>query len=142
MLTDKDQDLIALLQINGRESVAALARKLGVSRTTVQDRLHRLEDSGAIAGYQVRLGRDVVAGIRAFVEITVEPARLVEVLAELKQLGSIETLHTVSGKFDLIAVIRADNPELIDNQLDKIGTIRGITRTASAIILSTKVDRR
>ena len=62
-------------------------------------------------------------------------------LAEFKQISSIETLHTVSGKFDLVAVLRADSPELIDIQLDKVGKVRGVTKTASAIILSTKIDR-
>jgi DNA-binding Lrp family transcriptional regulator len=35
-----------LLQTNARMPVSELARQLGVSRTTVQDRLKRLEDSG------------------------------------------------------------------------------------------------
>ena len=141
MFTEKDQNLIDLLELNARESVASLARKLGVSRTTVQDRLKRLEDTGVIAGYRVQLASRAKSGIRAFVEITVEPARLVSVLAEFKQISSIETLHTVSGKFDLVAVLRADSPELIDIQLDKVGKVRGVTKTASAIILSTKIDR-
>jgi len=141
MYTEKDQNLINLLDLNARESVASLARKLGVSRTTVQDRLKRLEDTGVITGYRLQLARRAKFGIRAFVEITVEPARLVGVLAELKQISSIETLHTVSGKFDLVAVLRADSPELIDIQLDKVGNVRGVTKTASAIILSTKIDR-
>ncbi len=141
MLTDKDQNLIELLELNARESVASLARKLGVSRTTVQDRLKRLEESGVITGYQVRLASRAKSGIRAFVEITVDPALLVSVLAELKHVASIETLHTVSGKFDLMAVLRADTPAQIDIQLDKVGSIRGVNKTASAIILSTKIDR-
>ena len=49
-LTPKDEELIALLRVNAREPVASLARKLGLSRTTVQDRLRRLEQQGVIAG--------------------------------------------------------------------------------------------
>ena len=142
MLNEKDQALIGLLRINAREPVASLARKLGVSRSTVQDRLSRLEHSGAITGYQVKLNDKSSSGIQAFVEITVEPARLASILGELKAIPNIETVHTVSGKFDLISVVRADTAGLIDEVLDKIGTITGITRTSSAIILSTKLDRR
>jgi len=142
MLSDKDEALIGLLKINAREPVASLARKLGVSRSTVQDRLSRLERSGTITGYQVRLNEKSSNGIQAFVEITVEPARLAGILVELKSIANIETIHTVSGKFDLVGVVRADTAGLIDEVLDKIGAIAGISRTSSAIILSTKLDRR
>ena len=37
-------------------SVAVLARRLRVARSTVQARLERLESTGAIAGYTLRLG--------------------------------------------------------------------------------------
>jgi len=142
MLSEKDQALIGLLKLNARESVASLARKLDVSRSTVQDRLKRLETSGVIAGYQVRMGPKNASGIQAFVEITVEPALLVQVLAELKAIPQIETIHTVSGKFDLVAVVGVDTAGQIDQVLDKVGAVSGITRTSSAIILSTKLDRR
>ena len=53
MLTEADHSLLSLLRENARASTADLARKLGVSRTTVQSRIERLEKSrqGACAGY-------------------------------------------------------------------------------------------
>ena len=57
------------------------------------------------------------------------------------EFPQVETLHTVSGKFDLIARIRALTTDHIDQVLDDIGLIEGVTRTESAIILSTKLDR-
>ena len=57
ILDEIDRQLIALLQINARESVANLARQLGIARTTVNSRLERLENSKVIAGYGVRLGQ-------------------------------------------------------------------------------------
>jgi len=142
MLNDKDEALIGLLKLNAREPVASLARKLDVSRSTVQDRLKRLETSGVIAGYQVRMGPKNARGIQAFVEVTVEPSLLVRIIGELKSIPQIETIHTVSGKFDLVAVVGANTAGQIDQVLDKIGAVTGITRTSSAIILSTKLDRR
>ena len=142
MISEKDQDLIGLLKINARESVASLARKLGVSRSTVQDRIKRLEARGVISGYQVKLSGKSTGGLQAFVEITVDPAQLAAILGELKSIPHIDTIHTVSGKFDLVAMVHAMTVGEIDAVLDKIGAIPGIVRTASAIILSTKLDRR
>ncbi|TMJ40137.1 MAG: winged helix-turn-helix transcriptional regulator, partial [Alphaproteobacteria bacterium] len=70
--TRKDEDLLALLRLNAREPVASLARKLKLSRTTVQDRIKRLEEQGVIEGYAVRLASAVDKGsIRAYVTISV-----------------------------------------------------------------------
>ena len=129
-ITPKDEELIALLKVDSREPVASLARKLGLSRTTVQDRLRRLEETGVIAAYSVRLSREIdQGGMRAFVTFSVEPRRQIEVGRMLAKFPQIETLNTVSGKFDLIAQV-------------KIGQIPGITRIETSVILSTKLDRR
>ena len=143
MATDKDKQLIALLKLNARESTASLARKLGLSRTTVQDRLKKLEREGTIEGYTLRLRSDTEAkGVKAFVIIEVEPRRIAEVITRLKKVPEIETLYSVSGKFDLIAMLRAESAEDLDDVLDRIGETTGVEETESAIILSTKVDRR
>ena len=143
MLTPKDEELIKVLRVNAREPVAALARKLGLSRTTVQDRLRRLEEQGVIAGYTLKLAKDEGSrGIAALVTISVEPRRQIEVAKILAKFAQIETLHTVSGKIDLIAMVRTATSEDMDKLIDQIGVISGVTEIETAVILSTKVDRR
>ncbi|WP_029554368.1 Lrp/AsnC family transcriptional regulator, partial [Verminephrobacter aporrectodeae] len=51
-----DRRLLSLLQANARAGTATLARQLGLARTTVVARMARLERSGVVAGYGVRLG--------------------------------------------------------------------------------------
>jgi DNA-binding Lrp family transcriptional regulator len=143
MLTPKDEELIALLRVNAREPVAALARKLGVSRTTVQDRLRRLEEQGLITGYTLKLSKDAAArGISAMITISVEPRRQIDVAKVIGKFPQVETLHTVSGKFDLMAQVRTATAEDMDKLIDQIGVISGVTEIETAVILSTKVDRR
>ena len=142
-VTAKDEELLALLKADSRQPVAALARKLGLSRTTVQDRLKRLEESGVISAYTVRLSREMEqGGIRAFVMLEAEPRRQVEVSRALARFPQIETLHTLSGKFDLIAGVRTASSEAMDRLIDEIGQIPGVTRIETSVILSTKLDRR
>jgi DNA-binding Lrp family transcriptional regulator len=142
-MTAKDEELIALLKADSREPVAALARKLGLSRTTVQDRLKRLEETGVIAGYTLRLAREVEqGGLRAFVMLSVEPRRQVEMGRQLARFPQIETLYTLSGKFDLIAQVKAASSEAMDRLIDDIGQLPGVTRIETSVILSTKLDRR
>lgn len=142
-ISAKDEELIALLKVNARESVAALARKLGLSRTTVQDRLRRLEDSGIIAAYSVKLSREMDAGgLRAYVTLSVEPRRQVDVARAVSRQPQVQSLHTVSGKFDLIAMVKTGSSEAMDQLIDEMGQIAGVTRIETSVILSTKLDRR
>ncbi|QPC41367.1 Lrp/AsnC family transcriptional regulator [Kaustia mangrovi] len=143
VITDKDEELISLLKSNAREPVSSLARKMGVSRSTVQDRLRRLEERGIIAGYALKIGAGFeMSGLRAFVTISAEPGRAVEVAQRLGRFVQVESIHTVSGKFDMVALVRTRSAEDMDRVLDDIGLIAGVTRTESAVILSTKLDRR
>jgi DNA-binding Lrp family transcriptional regulator len=64
------------------------------------------------------------------------------VARSLGRFPQIETLHTVSGKFDLIAHVKAQSSEAMDRLIDDMGQIPGITRIETSVILSTKLDRR
>ena len=57
-LTPADQQLLSLLRENARAPTAELARRLGLSRTTVQSRIERLERQGVITGYTVRVSEE------------------------------------------------------------------------------------
>jgi len=74
--------------------------------------------------------------------VAAEPRRAADVARALLKMPQIETLHTVSGKFDIIALVHTAHTEDMDRLLDHVGAIPGVIRTESAVILSTKLDRR
>ncbi len=142
-MTDKDLELLGHLRLNAREPVAALARKLGLSRSTVQDRLRKLESTGVIAGYAVKIGSTAKStGIAALITLAIEPRQQIEVAKRVGKFPEVETLHTVSGKYDLIAMVKLPTAEDMDGLIDRIGQIPGVTEIETAVILSTKLDRR
>jgi len=139
---EKDRALLALLSENARLPVATLAKRLGLSRTTVQARLERLERSGVIVGYGVRLSDSYQnALVRAHILITIMPKSLAQVTAALKKIAQVSELHAISGNFDLIAVIVAPSIGELDRLIDTIGSLDGVERTLSSIILSTRICR-
>jgi len=140
-IDETDQRLIALLQDNARLPVATLARRLGLARTTVQARLDRLEQSGVIAGYALRLGQAARPALRATALLSIEPRTGPAVLARLKSLPQVRRVHTTSGRFDLIVTIEAETTEALDDTLDRIGEAKGVKGSESLIHLSTKLDR-
>jgi DNA-binding Lrp family transcriptional regulator len=141
-VSDKDRQLLSLLSENARLPTAMLARKLGLSRTTVQSRIEKLERDGVIAGYGIRLSDDFEQGlVKAHVLITLAPKALARVTQELHALQEVRTLHSVSGSFDLIAIIAAPSISALDLIIDRIGEIDGVERTLSSVVLSTRISR-
>ncbi|RTM10300.1 MAG: Lrp/AsnC family transcriptional regulator [Hyphomicrobiales bacterium] len=142
MLTKAEQALVTLLRADARASTAELARQLGVSRTTVQSRIERLEQRGIITGYGVRLSRDYEQGlVKAHVLLTVTPKLADKVVRSLEAMPPVRTVHSVSGNFDMIVIVDAPSIRDLDALLDKIGAMDGVERTSSSIILSTRIDR-
>lgn len=141
-MDEVDTALLARLRENARAPVAELARALGLSRTTVQSRIARLERSDVIAGYTVKLADAYARGeVQAYVMITVSPRKSTVVTAAARKLPAVRRLESVSGPFDLIALVAAPNMSELDRVIDTLGELEGVERTTSSIVLSTKVDR-
>lgn len=141
-MRDTDTQLIALLKANAREPVASLARKLGLARSTVQERIARLEREGVIRGYTTLLSEESEARrLRAVVMIAADPRQADRIGAELKRMPEVRALSAVSGAYDMMAIVEADTPARMDAALDRIGKAGGVARTVSSIILSEKFSR-
>ncbi|QFY63384.1 Lrp/AsnC family transcriptional regulator (plasmid) [Rhizobium grahamii] len=141
-LSDKDRELLEVLRENARMPIATIANRLSLSRTTVQSRLERLEKNGVIAGYSVRLSDEYSSGlVRAHILITIAPKSLSQVTSALDRMKAVTDLHSVSGTFDLIAIIASPSISELDQVIDDIGSIDGVDRTLSSIVLSTRIAR-
>ena len=133
-----DHQLIALLRQDARASIATLAHKLKVSRGTVTNRLTRLEDSGQIVGYTVRLRADVAQPhITAWMSIAVEGNRTREVVGILLGEPGVAGLFDTNGRWDLLAELRADNLSALAEILERVRLIKGIGATETNIHLRT-----
>ena len=141
-MDDLDRRLLDALRDNARAPTAALARKLALSRTTVQSRLERMEQSGVITGYTVRLSDAHERGqIHAYVMMTVSHKQSAAVVGAIKRMAPVRLLQSVSGPFDLIAEVVAPSVAEMDTLIDALGALAGVERTTSSIVLSTKIDR-
>jgi DNA-binding Lrp family transcriptional regulator len=139
---DLDQKLLAALAANSSTSTSLLARRFKVARSTVQARIERMETTGVIAGYTVKLGNVALARrIKATVLVNVEPRETAGVVQRLRALPEVEIAHTTTGRFDLILQVAADTTTALDEILDRVGMIAGVKGSESLIHLSTKFDR-
>jgi len=141
-ITPSDLQLLSVMRENARASTAEIARRLNLSRTTVQSRIDRLERQGVIAGYSVRVHDALERNqVRAHIMLAVLPKQSAAVTRALQAMPEIRELHSLSGAFDLVAISAVPNVDGMDALIDRIGAIEGVERTVSSIVLSTKFER-
>ena len=137
-----NQTLLTELRENARCPVALLARKVGLSRTAVQARIARLERDKVITGYGARTGDAYEKSqVQAHVMLTVGAKLAGPVEAALSKIPEVRSLLSISGAFDMIAVVQAGSIERLDALIDRIGLLDGVERTHTSVVLSTRIQR-
>ncbi len=136
-LDDLDRRLISLLRTDGRAPVTTLARQLGVTRATVNSRLERLLDSGRVLGFTIRTRDESADGeVRAISLVEVEGRTTNDVIAVIRGIPEIQSLHTTNGGWDLVAEIRCDSLLEFDRVLLQIRSVEGVINSESSLLLS------
>ena len=136
-MDDLDRRLIALLRTDARAAAASLAKALKVSRGTVQNRISRLRDAGEILGFTLRTPPTADDRVRAVMSIEVEGERTSQVLAALRGLPEVETVHMTNGRWDMLAELNTDSLAAFSQALDRIRTIEGIASSETSLLLKT-----
>ena len=141
-LDETDEQLLALLRHDARKPIAQLAKELGISRGLLYSRIARLEEEGVVAGYTVRLGPAFSASrVRAHMMIKTLPRCHREVEQALASIPLVEAVHAISGEYDIIAVLGAEDGTQLNDLIDDIGVFEGVERTTTSVILATKLER-
>ena len=134
---------MALLRKDARTPIARLSKSLGVSRATIYARLQKLQQSGIIEGFTVRLNPEIDRRqIRAHVLIKVSGKLARATERQLQAMPEIAALHAISGVYDLIAELEATSSAELNELIDRIGELQGVEKTTSSILLATKWSRR
>lgn len=135
---DLDRSIIAHLRVDGRAPLAKLAEALGVARGTIQNRLDRLLETGALLGFTVRVRDDYDdITVRAVMMIEVMGKSTTQVIQRLRGIAEIRTLHTTNGKWDLVADIVTNSLSDFDRVLREIRMIDGVANSETSLLLST-----
>ena len=138
-----DRSLIALLQSNARDSTTNLATSLGVARTTIHERIARLERTGTIKGYSVVLHNNPFNDyVKCVLMLDIVKQKQREILRKLKTYPELKLVWAMNGGCDLYCQAELPQLEDLDALLEEITAIQGITSAQSMIVLSTKLDRQ
>lgn len=122
-----DQQIIDRLRRNARESLAAIGRSIGLSRSAVAERIQRLEERGLIRGYTLRLGGTGKRAVQAYFQLTLSPFRLDEIMPLIQKIPEISRGHALSGEIDLILFAETDSMERLNQirrQLEQLPDLK------------------
>lgn len=136
-----DRAILEELQVDGRISIADLARKIHLSSPAVYQRIKRLERAGLIRGYVALLDRELVGyDLLCFVRISLQQhsrETLDSVQVAVAKLKAVLECYHVAGSYDLLLkVVAADHRALERFISEQLMTLSGIEKIETSVVLS------
>ena len=143
-LDPTDRRILALLQDNAKMPQAEMARAVGLTAPSVNERVRKLERAGYIRGYVTlldvrKLGHDVTAFVEVFIEAPKHEAGFIEAVSALDE---VLECHHITGEFSLLLKVRvADMAAFRRLLIEKLNTIKGVRQTRTLIVLATAKEQ-
>ena len=129
-----DQQIIAILKQDGRASYVDIAKKTKLSEGAVRKRISALIQSSDIKKFTIELG--FKTGARAITLLSINPAYPTSKISQkLIKLSNVETVHEVTGQYDIVVTISASSITEVNHCIEEIRTVEGVSNTNTMIIL-------
>jgi len=142
MIDAIDMKLLDLLQGNARLSNAELADAVGLTVSSVHERVKKMERKGIIRGYVAmvdpeKLGKPLLAFIRLSLNSS-ETAEEIHALCAGEP--DILECHHVAGEDCYILKVRTAGPRQLESLLNAIRRTAGAERSVTNIVFSTSKE--
>jgi len=134
-----DARILNLLQSSGRMKHIDIAARVGLSMTSVSDRIRKLEERGFLTGYHATVSpKDLGFDVTAFIRVSVDTSTKYQSLLD-HVCGCNEVLeaHSITGEGSHILKIRSHDTASLEVLLASIQAWPGVTGTSTSIVLST-----
>ncbi|MBI4416764.1 MAG: Lrp/AsnC family transcriptional regulator [Euryarchaeota archaeon] len=136
-IDDLDVAILRQLNVDGRRSYREIARELGVSISTVSNRVKRLEQESVITGYvpvvdPKRIGYDVIAVIG----VRISRGKLLEVQRRIGKDERVFGVYDVTGEWDSVIMVRFKNTRELDSFIKKLVAMENVERSYTQVVLN------
>lgn len=138
MMDAIDREILALLNANARLPLKTVAATVGLARSSVRERISKLEDAGIIEGYHARIKKsdEVSAILHVRLARTPSPSTvgLIVVMPEVRRC------YSLSGEIDLMVELGAVTTSQLNAARDKLAGYPEVTEVVTALILNRDKD--
>jgi DNA-binding Lrp family transcriptional regulator len=137
-LDEKDRQILELLQADARLPLKSLAAKVGLARSTLRDRLSRLEADGIIRGYHADIadGRPSVSAY-LFIRLTSTPAP--DLIALMSRMPEVKSCTSLTGDIDLLVELVAPTTDRVNAVRDRISSHETVADLTTSIVLNRNI---
>jgi Lrp/AsnC family leucine-responsive transcriptional regulator len=138
-----DRRILALLQENAKLPQAEVAKAVGLTAPSVNERIRKLERGGFIRGYAAllderKLGYDITAFIEVFIE---HPKFEEDFIGIMGTLDEVLECHHITGEFSILLKVRVTDMTAFRRLLiEKLNSVRGVRQTRTLMVLSTSKE--
>lgn len=136
-----DHNIIAELRKNARVSVSYIAEQVNLSRSSVSERIKKLEQNGTIRGYQVVLSESQQEGVSVYFEVQHRCARCSEVIPLFKSIPEVVTCNGITGDMDLLVFVKADSMRRIHEIRENLDIHEDIVKIKTHVVMGQWIDK-
>lgn len=137
-LDDKDRQILDLLRADARLPLKTLAAKVGLARSTLRDRLSRLEADGVIRGYRADI-EDGGSNVAAYLFIRLKATPALDLIAFLKRMPEVRSCASLTGDVDLLVELAAGTTERVNAARDRISSHAAVADLTTSIVLNRNI---
>jgi Lrp/AsnC family leucine-responsive transcriptional regulator len=136
-----DLDLLEILRENGRATHEEIARRVGLSRPSVHERIRRLERDGIIKGYGIKLNWDALDyPLAAFVWLRASGGRCSDLPRTIMALNVDRVVplecQRITGDYSMYVKVRARTMQDLERFIDQVKELPTVFSTMTALALS------
>lgn len=138
-----DRRILELLQENCKRPLNAIGEQVGLTASSVMERIHKLEDAGVIRGYAALLdARAVGKDVTAFIGVVIAHPRAADAFERaIEREPDVLECHHVTGSYTLMLKVKTEGTSSLEGLIDGIREQEGVTRTETMVVLSTHTER-
>ncbi len=131
--------ILACLKENARENATNIGAKINLSTSAVIERIKKLESSGLIRQYTVRLDQNILGrDLMAFIYVSLEHPKFYESFVEnINGNPFIAECYYIAGDYDFIVKVVTKSGKGLEEILTGIKSISGVSGTRTSVVLST-----
>ncbi|WP_101523061.1 Lrp/AsnC family transcriptional regulator [Nocardioides houyundeii] len=137
VLDQTDREIVQILQVDGRTGSSEIARRLGVTETTVRKRLAALLDGDYIEVVAIPTPRLAGMTVSAIMGIATTLAELRNISDSVAQRSEVRYCGVSTGRYNLIIeAFFTDHDHLLDFTTSYLGSLKGVKDVETFVILS------
>ena len=141
-IDDHDELILSNLEIDSRQTVGDLARKVGLSRTAVYERLNRLRANKVIEAFTIRRSTPKSCTIvPAYILVYLAGPICEQVAKHLEKIPQIKRAQSIGGEVDMVLFVEAVSLDELSMVREQIENIRGVRRVTTGVILKDRLNR-